>query len=298
MPSRFINQHGRASWGVRDSTGPRPQGRAGGLGVRDDRTGELLIDASILTPDWFTTGPVAVTASSSALTNVRFDNSRAFICTHLTGVQSGAVSALSLEFTDTAMNSRPWQSRACAFENVTGTAREPYILPAPQLFIPDAQGTGAIMTVRMNNLTGAGVTGEVTFCGFSVPVGALSGAAIDKLRQRLVFFYSGSLAIAAGAGTGTGQLTFVMHDDADSELADFNSDVRTLYDVKLTDQGSRRAFMNANVRAENIVGNGTRPGTFATPLRMGRGSVLVLDAVNRQAGAQTCEVVLAGCKVG
>jgi len=270
-------------------------GRSWPLSVRDPATGRALDLLRGGRPAVYSTGPTVIAAGSAALANVRFDNLFAFMITTVRGLTTVA-NSVALEFTDQRLG-YAWQDRPCQLELVTGTGLTPYRLPIPVLMVPDAQGAGPVLSTRMSDIIGAGATAEVAFEGIALPLSNFPDKVVDALQRRRPFYYSRALAIAAGLGTGTGQALYQIHDDSVFDWLDIQASARTLYDVTLQALGERLTFTPTPTRIEELAGLGTFPGSFSMPLRIRKGDTVALNAVNRQAGAQTVETVLAGRKV-
>lgn len=245
-------------------------------------------------PVLYTTGPQVLAANGSAAPAVRTDSRLACLITSVRKRES-TTSRTSLQVTDQRIG-HEWMGRAAQLDLVAGSGQQPYVLPVPVLAVPEG-GATPVFTVRLADISGAGVTVEVTFEGVTFPVSRLTEELIYQLSRKRPFFHSASLVIAAGAGTGTGFAQYQLQDDADFEMHDLQAGALTAWDLKLSTIGDRYSYMNLPVRVEEVAGNGVLPGTFARPLRFRKGDTARIDAVNQQAGGQTIETVLAGCKV-
>ena len=108
----------------------------------------------------------AVGAGLTATLPIQVPGDADFECRYITGVFTSIVAVMTIRDSGTRME---MFNTPASVGNIVGTGAQPYVIPAPALFVRNSN-----IELVITDLSGAPNTVQITFCGFLVypgPVG-------------------------------------------------------------------------------------------------------------------------------
>jgi len=119
-----------------------------------------------IAPYHLATEKTVVTASTTVTITVQIPGDADFECRYINGSFTSTSALMVVRDSGTRME---LMNRACYVALITGTGSQPYVIPAPALFVRNSN-----IEVVITDLSGNNNTVQIVFCGFLVYPGPVT----------------------------------------------------------------------------------------------------------------------------